>query len=181
MIITISGIPGAGKSTVGKILAKKLDYRFLSMGDLRGVIAVKHGMTIDELNEIGKTEEWTDKEPDKELIRIGEQEDDYVIDTWIGFHLIPDSVKIFLKIDMRKGAERIFKDQRPDEPEKETIEEAEEMLKKRVKDTNDRFKKYYDADFLDESHYDLIIDTTSLTQEQVVEKIIVYIENFKLK
>ena len=41
MIITISGLPGSGKSTIGKMLAKKLGYKFYSMGDLRGKIEKK--------------------------------------------------------------------------------------------------------------------------------------------
>ena len=78
MIITISGLPGSGKTTVGRIVAKKLGYRFLSMGDLRGEIAMKHGMTIDQLNEIGKKESWTDKEVDGMLAEKGRSEDNFV-------------------------------------------------------------------------------------------------------
>jgi len=36
MIITIAGEGGSGKSTVARILAKKLDYKHYSTGDLRG-------------------------------------------------------------------------------------------------------------------------------------------------
>ena len=179
MIITIGGTPGSGKTTIANRLAEKLGYKHVSIGDLRGKVATEHGLTIDELNEIGKTEFWTDEEVDKELARIGKQEDNFVIDTWIGFHLISHSVKIFLKVDIKIGAERIFKDQRPDEPKKETKEEVEEMLKKRLEDTNARFKKYYKADMLDESHYDLVIDTTNITPEQVIDKILKKIATFK--
>ncbi len=175
MIITISGIPGSGKSTIAKLLAKKLNYKHYSMGDLRGRIAIKHGLTIDKLNEIGKTEIWTDKEADDELVRLGKK-DNLVIDTWVGFHFLPNSIKIFLETDPRIGAERVFKDQRPDEAKKKTIEEVEEMLKKRLEDSNARFKKYYNLNILDKSHYDLIIDTTNITPEQVINKILEYIE-----
>lgn len=172
MIVTISGNPGAGKTTTAKLLAKKLGYKHISMGDLRGRIAMKHNMTIDELNEIGKKEIWTDKEADDELIRMGKEEDNLIIDTWIGYHFVPNSVKIFLKVDPQVGAERIFKNQRPDEPKKETIEEVKEMVAKRVEDSNSRYKKYYNINFLDKSNYDLIIDTTHLTVEGVIGKIL---------
>ena len=56
MIITISGIPGSGKTTVGRMLAEKLGYKFYSIGDLRGKMAMERGMTIDQLNELGKTD-----------------------------------------------------------------------------------------------------------------------------
>ncbi|MCX6741353.1 MAG: AAA family ATPase, partial [Candidatus Parcubacteria bacterium] len=46
MIITLSGKPGSGKTTVAKILAEKLGYKFYSTGDLRGQMAMKRGLTI---------------------------------------------------------------------------------------------------------------------------------------
>jgi len=48
MIITISGLPGSGKTTVAKKLSKKLNYEFISVGDLKGQFAKEKGMTIDE-------------------------------------------------------------------------------------------------------------------------------------
>ncbi len=176
MIITISGKPGSGKSIIAELLGKKFNYKHYSIGDLRGKIAMEKGMTIDELNELGKGEFWTDKDVDDELGKVGKQEDNLVIDTWIGFYFIPNSIKIFLEIDPKVGAERIFKKQRPDEPKKKTIEEVEEMLKKRVEDSDARYKKYYKINFLDKSNYDLIIDTTNLSVEQVLDKILNFIK-----
>jgi len=54
MIITISGLPGSGKTSVGKLIAERLGYEFLSIGDLRGSFASKKGLTIDELNKLGE-------------------------------------------------------------------------------------------------------------------------------
>ena len=152
MIITISGKPGSGKTTAAKQVAQKLGYKHFSMGDLRGRIAQKHGMTIDELNEVGKKEFWTDKEADDELVKLGKEEDNLVMDSWIAYHFIPDSAKIFLEVDLKVGAERIFKDPRPDEAKKKTIKEVEEMLKKRIANSKARYKKYYDIDYLDKSN-----------------------------
>ena len=56
-IITISVTTGYENSTVGKLLAKKVKYRFMSMGDLRGEIAINHVITIDQLNAIGEKNE----------------------------------------------------------------------------------------------------------------------------
>lgn len=50
MIITISGDIGSGKSTTGKLLAKKLDYKYLSTGAIQRQIAEEMGMTTLELN-----------------------------------------------------------------------------------------------------------------------------------
>ncbi len=46
--ITLIGMPGAGKSTVGKVLAERLGWRFV---DLDQVIAEKQGMSHHEVME----------------------------------------------------------------------------------------------------------------------------------
>jgi len=172
MIITISGLPGSGKTTVARMVAERIGFRHYSAGNMRGEMAIKRGLTIDQLNEIGKKEEWTDKDVDRIIEDLGRKEDNIVVDGWVAFHFIPHSIKIFLYVDLRVGAERIYRNQRPDEERKANIEEIYEMIKKRVKESNDRYKKYYGIDFLDGKNYDHVIDTTDLTIEKVVKKII---------
>jgi CMP/dCMP kinase len=179
MIITITGKPGSGKSTVAKVIAKKLNYSFFSTGDFRGEVAQKHGLTIDELNEIGKKEFWTDKKVDDKVKLIGKTKDNFIIDTWLGFYFIPHAIKIFLDVDLNIAAKRIFIDQRKDEEKKETVNQVKEMLEKRLKETQDRFKKYYKVDFLDKKHYDKIINTTNLSKYQIINKILEFVKKEK--
>jgi predicted cytidylate kinase len=179
MIISISGLPGSGKTTVGKLLAKRLGFRFYSIGDLRGRMAMERDLTIDQLNELGMKEKWTDEEADEYQKRLGEKEDNFVIESRLGFYFIPKSVKIFLEVDQTKAAERIFRAQRPDEKRKTTIEEVIDSIRKRMKSDETRYQKYYKVDFLDKSHYDIVIDTTGLTPEQVAERIIERIKKIK--
>ena len=180
MIITISGLPGSGKTTVGKLLAEKLGFKFYSIGDLRGKMAMEQGLTIDELNELGMKEDWTDKEVDEYQKKLGMKEDNFVIESRLGFYFIPHSFKVFLKVNLKTGAERIFRDPRPDEKKKGSVEEEIEGIKKRMESDKSRYKKYYGiTDFTDERHFDLVIDTTNLTPEEVVERIIEEIQKRK--
>lgn len=172
MKITISGKQGAGKTTLAKMLAKKLRYPVLSIGDLRGEIAKERNLTIDELNEIAKKESWPHKEADKKTIELGKTNDNMIVEGWIAWHFIPDAVHIFLDVDETVGANRIFHDQRSDEKRCNTLEEMKQLLKKRLHLTSQQFKRYYGVDFLEKKNYTIILNTTHLTKEETLQKIL---------
>jgi len=172
MIITISGIPGSGKTTAGRLLADRLGYMFYSMGDLRGRMAMERGMTIDELNKLGEQEEWTDKDVDEYQKGLGQKEDNFIVDGWISWHFIPHSFKVLLQVDPEVGASRVFQHQRPDEEKKATLPALKRMLDKRVEESALRYKKYYGMeDAFNPKHFDLVIDTTKIDAETVAKRV----------
>ena len=181
MIITISGKPGSGKSAVAKILARKLNYKLHSTGDLRGEIAMNHNLTIDELNRLGEKERWTDEECDNLTIELGRTKDNMVIDSWLAWHFIPQAIKVFLDVDLSEAAKRIFKNQRPDEKRQDTVKGVERMITSRMEQTIKRFKRWYGVDFLDMRNYDILIDTTNISKEKAAALIIKYLRDNKGK
>jgi CMP/dCMP kinase len=179
MIITISGMPGSGKSTVGRLLAKQLGYKFYSVGDFRGEMAQKLGLTIDELNKVGEKDFWTDQKADDWQKKISRTEDNVVVDGWLAFHFIPKSLKIFIEVDAKTAAHRIFINQRPDEKYLNSEVAVEKQITTRLEETRKRFLKYYQVDFLNKDYYDLIIDSTNILPQEVVNKIIKHYERTK--
>ena len=179
MKITISGTPGSGKTTVAEILAKKLRLKHYSIGNLRGKMALERGIDIDELNKLGEREEFTDKEVDEYQRELGEKEDNFIIDGRLSYHFIPSSVKIFLDVDLKTSCERIMKDERADEKTFDTVEETEQHIKNRIASDDLRYKKYYGLDYKDKTQYDLLIDTSEMTAEEVAENITKYLEKEK--
>lgn len=171
MIITISGMPGSGKSTVGKLLAKKLGYRYYSMGDLYGELGMRRGMTIDGILKQAETDASIDRYIDDRQTEIGAG-DNAIVDSLIGFHFIPHSFKLFIDVDPVVAGERVFKNQRPDEPPVKNTKEATTMLMARPKTNEKRWKKYYGISYLDRSHYDLVLDSTSHTPDELVKQIL---------
>lgn len=180
MIITFSGTKGAGKSTVADIVAEKLGYKRYSMGDLRGKMAQERGMTIDEWNAHGEQNEETDVPVDEYQRKLGETEDNFVIDGRVSWHFIPHSFKVFLQVDPEEGARRIFEHAkaggRKDEKKYSSLEEVQEAGEVMKKSDSARYMKYYGVDITDESHYDLVIDTTNIDQHEVARQIIDKIE-----
>lgn len=176
MIITISGKPGCGKSTVTKIIAKELGHRCLSGGDMRGEIAKKHNMTIDELNKLAETEDWTDREVDDYLKKLGETEDNFCIDSRTAFYFIPHATKIFIDCDLDIAAERIFKDQRLDEKHQDTVQGVREMIKARWEQCRQRWIRDYGFDIANLENYNLVIDSSHKTIQEVVREILEFVK-----
>ncbi|MGV8141810.1 MAG: cytidylate kinase family protein [Candidatus Woesearchaeota archaeon] len=176
MIITISGQACSGKTTVGKLLAKKLGYKFYDIGTLRKNAAAHRGMTIEEYNMYGETHPETDKDADAETVRLSENSDDFVIQGRLAYHFIPKSFKVYLTINPDVAAKRIMKDTDPGRNSKSknaSLEEIKQLSSERDKSDIFRYRKIYGIeDFTDKKHYDMVLDTSDLTPEQVVEKIL---------
>ena len=171
MIITISGIAGSGKSTVAKLLAKKLNYKHYSIGDFMRELAKERNTTLLELSKQAEKDQSIDKELDKKQTELGKTQDNFVIDSRLGFHFIKNSKKIFLEVQLNEAAKRILKEKRQHEQYKD-IQESIEKIKTRISSEDKRYRGYYNIDYHNKNNYDLVIDTTNIKPEEVVEKII---------
>lgn len=178
MIITISGKPGSGKSTIADILAKKLGMKRFSVGDFRREMAKKKGMTINELNKLGEKESFTDKDADEWQKNIGKTCDNFIIDGRLSYYFIPNSLKIFLDVSPKMGAKRIMKQKREEEkfPDLKT---AVKYWHQRADSDRKRYKKYYNLDPYKFNNFDFILDASELSIEETADKISEFIEGYQ--
>lgn len=186
MIISIGGKAGSGKSTIAKMLAEKLGWPLYFIGKIRRAKAAERGMTLEEYNKYGETHAETDLEVDEYQKQLGLTEDNFVIEGRTSFYFIPHSIKIFFEVDDLIGATRAYGEQRQNkerrtESKAQTIEEVLTKIKERNASDAARYKKYYDFDFLDHSRYDLVVDTSRLTTEQVFDQVWRYIHKKQAK
>ena len=171
MIITISGEAGSGKSTVGKIVAEKIGFKHYSIGDLLRELAVKKGISLLEISKLAESDRAVDDYLDNRQVELGKQKN-LVLDSRLGFHFIPKSFKVFLTASQEEAARRIFSAQRDVEKENSSLKKTIENIRKRKASESLRYSKLYNADPYDESNYDLVIDTTKLSPEEVAKKIV---------
>lgn len=162
--ITLSGLAGSGKSTVGRLLAKKLNYEYLSIGEYSRQYAQAYfNVGINEFQLICKQSPELDRQLDQSFIEACQNAEKAVIDYRLGFHLIKNAFHVFLSVSDEAAAKRIEASGRQNE--------NAESIRKRNREMNERFCKIYKADFTDFGNYDLVIETDKLNPEQVVNQI----------
>ena len=182
MIISFSGAAGSGKSTIAKMLAKELNWPRYYIGGIRRQKAAERGLTLAEYNILGEKDFSTDKEVDLFQKELGEKEDNFIIEGRTSWFFIPHSLKIYLDVSPKEGANRVYNDLIDDKEnnrnEDNDINSHKAVLKsmnKRKKSDVERYKKYYDFDVYDLKHYDYVLDTTNLNIEEVYNNVKNYV------
>ena len=90
-----------------------------------------------------------------------------------GWYAVPESFKVYLKVDIEVAVERAFNDsERKNTEPYASKEEAREKILYRHKEETNRWFNTYGANRDDMSNYDLVIDTTNLSPEEVCNKVI---------
>ncbi|MHA1689027.1 MAG: (d)CMP kinase [Promethearchaeota archaeon] len=172
MIIALSGLHGTGKSTVGKLVADSLQLKFYSTGMAFRELAKEMDMSLEDFTRYVEKNPSIDKRLDAKIIEIAKK-GNVLIESQLSAYLLKNiaDFKILLTAPLKIRIERISKrDGVPiEKSQKETLlREASEL---------ERFKKLYDIDLNDKSVFDFIIDTSSLTIEQVTNQILQFIQS----
>ena len=177
MKITIAGIPGSGKSTIAGLLAEKYSLKQYSMGGMRREYAISKGISLEELNKLGENNFETDKFVD-EFQKGLDSKNNFIVDGRLSYYFIPSSIKIFLTVSIEKGAVRIFNSFRNEEKYLNS-EETKIKIIKRIESDKKRYSKYYGINPYDEKHFDIVIDTTDKTIDEIFKMLVGEIETFK--
>ena len=172
-IITMAGDIASGKGTVTKLLQKELGYTIYRNGEYVRKLAKEMNMSIVEFQEYLNQHEEIDRQVEKSAAEYSKTHDNLIIDARLGFYAVPQSFKIYLKVDVDEAAKRAYNDSLREDTEKyESIQKAKEDIKYRYEQENTRYLKTYGVKRDDMSNYDLVIDTTNITPEKVAEKIL---------
>ena len=175
MFITIAGDLGSGKSSVGKLLSDKLGYKFFSVGTLMRELGTEKGMSIHEIQKAAEKSKEIDILLDERQVALGKKYSDLIFDSRLGWHFIPDSIKIFLRVDIDEAAKRIFNAKRDSEKENDSLEATKENIISRKASETKRYKEYYNLDYSLPENFDLVVDTTNISIEEAAKKILDYL------
>ncbi|MBI4215246.1 MAG: cytidylate kinase family protein [Parcubacteria group bacterium] len=169
-VITISGLPGSGKSTLGKNLANKLGYRYFSVGSILREMARKGQKTLLQISREAEQNAQIDQMLDQKMLEFAKTNRQIVIDSRLAARFLKENniegYHIFLDASPAVRAKRIG--QREHIPIKDALPQTRERENSEAR----RYKTLYNIDINDKSVYDSVIKTDQLTRDQVLNKIL---------
>jgi len=167
--ITISGTPGSGKSTVAEILHDQLGIPYVYSGMLFRNLAEQYNMSLAEFGRYCEQHEHVDRELDEkqgEILRKGNVILEGRLSGWLAHQQKIDAVKIMIIADEKTRAERIVC------REGGSVDERMTEMQQREESEAKRYLSFYKIDITDTSIYDLVVDSSDKTPEEIVEIIV---------
>ena len=163
MIITVTGPPGSGATTLAKNLSLNLGLKYVSGGAVLKKIAAQRGVTEEEIKKLALTDPTIDYEIEK-VQKKAASENNVVIDAKLAaWKLQKVDLRIYVHAPKRIRAKRIAQAKKmPLAMALEKIEASEEINAK-------RFLAWYGINIEDVSIYDLVINTNKWKPEGVLE------------
>ena len=170
MRISISGPPGSGKTTICMLVASKLEYDYVLVGQIFRQMALEKKMDLETFGRLAEEDETIDRELDERMLALAGAKENIVLEgrltgAMLKLRKLPVmAVYVTAKEEIR--AERIGKRESRD-PQLVLRE-----MKARERSEKKRYMAYYGIDPYDRSLYDLWIDSSNLTPEKIAETII---------
>ncbi len=172
-IISIAGDLSSGKTTVTKLMQDTLGYEIYRNGEYFRKLAFEKGMSVTEFNEYVKGHPEIDRQIEQSAKEYASTRENLIIDARLGWYAVPESFKIYLRVNIDEAAKRAFNDPNRKKTENfATIEEQKNDMIKRFELENERYFNLYGVRKEDMSNYDYVLETTNLTPKEVNERII---------
>ena len=180
MLISITGKLGSGKSTICNLLKDRYGFEIYSTGAFQREVAREMGITTLELNKRLREDPSLDYVIDDAVkkLSIERAQDKLIFDSRMAWHFAEKSFKIFLTIDPREAARRVMLNQRGSEEFYANEDEACEKLIERSQVEQARFMQIYGVDYYDFNNFDLIVDTTARTPDEIFDIIVAAYESY---
>ncbi len=174
VILTIGGPPGSGTSTVCNILRERTGWTYIYAGEIFREMANEKEMTLNELGYLCEKDPKIDMELDERMMKDARMNEDIILEGRMIGPLckkenIP-SLKIYIDADPKIRAKRV------NERDGGDIEKVIVQMRIREGSEVKRYLKYYNIDPRMKNHYDMIVDSSSITPDEEADLIISKLE-----
>ena len=140
-------------------------------------MAAELNMDTCEFNKYQETHPEFDKILDGKLADYEKLDGNYIFDSRMAWHFVPSAFSVYLACEPKEAAKRVIDANREDESYG-SVDEAFSRLTLRRQREQKRYFDFYNVDITEMSNYDVVVDTTGKTPEQVASEIVNAWENY---
>jgi len=170
--IAVSGKSGCGNTTTSALLAHRLGFTLVNY-TFRN-LAVDEGLEFEQLRRLAEADDKWDKLVDTRQVAMANAHPSVLASRLAIWVWKEARLKVYLDAPLEVRAGRVFG--RDGQAGKFlTLDEARAHTAQRDEADHHRYRKLYGIDNDDWSHADLVIDVSSITPDQIVEKILVHL------
>jgi len=169
VLITISGLPGSGKTTVARLVAQALGLEHVYAGDIFRRQAEAHGLTLEQYARRAESDHSIDRALDAQMRRRAAQGSAVLEGRLAAFMADAAAVpalRVFLSASEAVRATRIVGREGGDPKERLREIQAREDSDAR------RYREIYGFDYHDPARYDLVLDTDGRDPDEVARTIV---------
>jgi cytidylate kinase len=169
VLLTLSGLPGSGTSTLARRVAAELGIERLDGGSVFRALAAERGVDLAEYARLAEHDETIDRALDERLTdraRQGTVLLESRLAGWLVHRARLGGLKVWLACDEVERARRVAEREGRDSQEALAHNQAREASERA------RYLGYYGIDLADLTIYDLVLDSTDRTPTSLEAQIL---------
>ena len=170
LIMTVSGKPGSGTSTLVDLLCKNRGLNSVNGGDIFRQEAQRRKLSVEDFSRLCKEDFEVDRSLDDALKEmISSKEGPSIVESrlsgWWAYLASIDCLRIWIEVSDEERARRILS------REGGNFDDVLESSQRRNSDDMERYQEIYGIDLDDMSPYNMIIDADNLDALEVLEMV----------